>query len=67
MLLSLAKAWYVRHVAPKERVGTLPSAAGIITRRRMAYWQRRISALSCPRPEARKFTEALESALAAAA
>ena len=67
MLLSLAKAWYVRHVAPKERPEAMPSAARIITRLRMAFWRRRISALSAPRREVRKFAEALESALATAA
>jgi hypothetical protein len=45
----------------------MPSAARIITRLRMAFWRRRISALSAPRREVRKSAEALESALAAAA
>lgn len=67
VLLSLVKAWYLRHIAPKERPEALPSAAQMLTRLRMAFWGRRISAMSAPRREMRKFMGLLESALRAAA
>ena len=67
LMLSLVKAWYVRHAAPAERPGAMPSAAAMLTRLRTAYWRRRIMKLSAPRREVRQFLEAIESLLWAAA
>jgi hypothetical protein len=66
LTLSLVKAWYLQHVAPKDCPNELPSAAAILTMLRMAHWQQRISALSLPHREMRQFTKALRATLAAA-
>lgn len=66
LTLSLVKAWYLQHVAPKDRPKELPSAAAMFTKLRMAHWQERISALSLPRKEMRELTKALHATLAAA-
>lgn len=67
LVLSMVKAWYVWHVAPVERPAELPSVAVMFTRLRLAYWQKRISALSLPGHELHKLTQALAAALSAAA
>jgi len=66
LTLSLVKAWYLQHVAPKDRPKELPSTAAILTILRMAHWQQRISALSLPPAEMHEFTKALRATLAAA-
>jgi len=66
LTLSLVKAWYLQHVAPKDRPKELPSAAAMLTKLRMAHWQQRISALSLPRNEMLQLTKALHATLAAA-
>jgi hypothetical protein len=66
LTLSLTKAWYLQHVAPKDRPKELPSAAAMLTKLRMAHWQQRIAALSLPRNEMRQLTKALHATLAAA-
>jgi hypothetical protein len=67
LTLSLVKAWYLQHVAPKDRPKELPSTAAILTMLRMAHWQQRISALSLPPAEMHELTKALRATLAAAA
>lgn len=67
LTLSLVKAWYLQHVAPKDHPKELPSTAAILTTLRMAHWQQRISSLSLPRTETRQLTNALRATLAAAA
>ena len=67
LMLSLVKAWYLQHVAPREQTQELPSVAAMLTRLRMAHWQERISKLSLRGSDMRKFAKALETTLAAAA
>jgi hypothetical protein len=66
LILALVKAWYLKHVASHDRPDALPSAASMLARLRMAFWQQRISALSAPRGEKRKFADALAAVLGAA-
>lgn len=66
LILALVKVWYLKHVAPQERPEALPSTASMLARLRMAFWQRRISAISAPRRETRKLAEALGAVLSAA-
>lgn len=67
LMLSLVKAWYLQHAAPREHPQELPSVAAMLTKLRMAHWRERISKLSLRSSDMRKFAKALETTLAAAA
>jgi hypothetical protein len=64
---TLVKAWYVHHIALRQKPDELPPTAAMLTELRFPYWQARINRLSLPNRERRQILEAVRNALSAAA